>query len=347
MANITLPEPFASIPRESFLFGPSPIQHLPRISAALGGKVQVYAKREDCNSGLAYGGNKTRKLEYLASEALAQGCDTLVSIGGVQSNHTRQVAAVAAKLGLKCALVQEHWVDWDDAHYDRVGNIQLSRVMGADSRLDPSTFGIEHKETLKNLQDELLATGRKPYYIPAGASDHPLGGLGFARWAFEVCKQEKETGIFYDTIIVCAVTGSTMAGMVAGFKLTEKLGGRKRKVIGIDASAKVKQTFDQVLRIAKATGVKIGLAEDEITESEIILDDRYHAGVYGLPDEKTIEAIKFGASTEAFITDPVYEGKSLAGMMDLIKNGEIPEGSNVLYAHLGGQLALNAYSSIQ
>jgi 1-aminocyclopropane-1-carboxylate deaminase len=284
---------------------------------------------------------------YLASEALAQGCDTLVSIGGVQSNHTRQVAAVATKLGLRSALVQEKWVDWEDSGYTEVGNIQLSRIMGADSRLDPSSFGIEHKDTLKNLNKELLDGGHKPYYIPAGASDHPLGGLGFARWAFEVEQQEKTLGVFFDTIIVCAVTGSTMAGMVAGFKLAEKLGSRPRKVIGIDASAKVQQTFDQILRIAKATGVKIGLKEEEITDKDIILDDRYHAGTYGIPDEQTIEAIKFGASTEAFITDPVYEGKSLAGMMDLIKKGEITDGSNVLYAHLGGQLALNAYSSIQ
>ncbi|ORY68586.1 putative 1-aminocyclopropane-1-carboxylate deaminase [Pseudomassariella vexata] len=347
MSDVKLPEPFASIPRESFLFGPSPIQALPRISEALGGKVNVYAKREDCNSGLAYGGNKTRKLEYLASEALAQGCDTLVSIGGVQSNHTRQVAAVAAKLGLQSALVQEKWVDYEDPGYTKVGNIQLARIMGADSRLDPSSFGIEHKDTLKNLDRELKDAGRKPYYIPAGASDHPLGGLGFARWAFEVEEQEKAMGVFFDTVIVCAVTGSTMAGMVAGFKLAEKQGSRKRRVVGIDASATVKQTFDQILRIAKATGVKIGLQEGDITESDIILDDRYHAGVYGIPDEQTIDAIKFGAKTEAFITDPVYEGKSLAGMMDMIRKEEIAAGSNVLYAHLGGQLALNAYSSIQ
>ncbi|KAK2051540.1 1-aminocyclopropane-1-carboxylate deaminase [Colletotrichum caudatum] len=342
-----LPEPFASIPRESFLFGPSPVEPLPRISAALGGKVNVYAKREDCNSGLAYGGNKTRKLEYLASDALAQGCDTLVSIGGVQSNHTRQVTAVAAKLGLKAALVQEKWVDWEDVVYDKVGNLQLSRLMGADVRLDPSPFGIEHKDTLANLKAELLAAGRKPYYIPAGASDHPLGGLGFARWAFEVEAQEKELGVFFDTVIVCAVTGSTMAGMVAGFKLAQKKNGSpKRRVVGIDASATVKQTFDQILRIAKSTAVKIGLDESDIADDDIILDDRFHGGIYGVPDQVTIDAIKFGASTEGFITDPVYEGKSLAGMMQMIKNGEIPAGSNVLYAHLGGQLALNAYSGM-
>lgn len=186
-----------------------------------------------------------------------------------------------------------------------------------------------------------------PTTFPAGASDHPLGGLGFARWSFEVIQQEKEQGIFYDTIIVCAVTGSTMAGIVAGFKLAEKLGlAKPRKVIGIDASATVEQTAEQVLRIAKNTGVKIGLEEGDITAKDIILDGRYHAGTYGIPDATTIDAIKFGASTEAFITDPVYEGKSLAGMMDLVRKGEIAAGSNVLYAHLGGQLALNAYTGM-
>ncbi|KAH7134199.1 tryptophan synthase beta subunit-like PLP-dependent enzyme [Dactylonectria macrodidyma] len=345
MASLKLPEPFASIPRESFLFGPSPIQELPRMAAALGGKVGIYAKREDCNSGLAYGGNKVRKLEYLASEALAEGCDTLVSIGGVQSNHTRAVTAVATKLGLKAATVQEHWVDWEDPGYEKVGNIQLSRLMGGDVRLDPSTFGIEHKTTLANLKAEIIAKGGKPYYIPAGASDHPLGGLGFARWALEVEAQEKELGIFFDTVLVCAVTGSTLGGMIAGFKLAEKLGGRKRRVVGIDASGKVQQTFDQVLRIAKFTGEKIGLSADDITADDVILNAEYNAKIYGIPDEETLAAMKFGASTEAFITDPVYEGKSLAGMIGMIKKGEIASG-NVLYAHLGGQLALNAYSSL-
>jgi len=341
-----LPEPFASIPRESFLFGPSPVQSLPRISAALGGKVNVFSKREDCNSGLAFGGNKVRKLEYLASEAVAQGCDTLVSIGGIQSNHTRAVTAVATKLGFKAATLQQHWVDWEDPGYEKVGNIQLSRLMGSDVRLNPETFGIEHKQALANLTDEIKAKGGKPYYIPAGASDHPLGGLGFARWAFEVEAQEKEMGVFFDTIIVCAVTGSTMGGMVAGFKLAQKLGSPPRKIIGIDASGKPKQTFDQVLRIAKFTGEKIGLSAVDITEEDIILDDNYNAKIYGIPDETTIAAMKFGAQTEAFITDPVYEGKSLAGMIDLIKTGKIA-GGNILYAHLGGQLALNAYSSLK
>ncbi|KIW72118.1 1-aminocyclopropane-1-carboxylate deaminase [Phialophora macrospora] len=355
--DLGLPELFASIPRSPLTLGPSPIHALPNISAALGGKVSIYAKREDLNSALAFGGNKTRKLEYLIPDALAQNCDTLVSIGGFQSNHTRQVAAVAAKSGLKCKLVQEKWVDHDDVGYDKVGNIQLSRLMRADVRLDQSGFGIEHKQTLKRLEEEVLAGGGKPYYIPAGASDHPLGGLGFARWAFEVYAQERQLNVFFDTIIVCAVTGSTFAGMIAGFKLLERTypaavaaaapSGKKRKIIGIDASAKPKETFDQVLRIARDTAAKIGLKASDISEADVILDERYHAGTYGLADAATLDAIRFGAQTEAFITDPVYEGKSLAGLIDMVRRGEIEDGSNVLYAHLGGQLALNAYSDIQ
>src|SRR5512147_1480224 len=180
----------ADYPRVELLFGPSPVHRLERLTEHLGGKVALWAKREDCNSGLAYGGNKTRKLEYLAADALAKGCDTLVSIGGVQSNHTRQVAAVAARLGLKCVLVQESWVDWPDVVYDRVGNIQLSRIMGADVRLVKAGFGIGFKESWEQALADVEAAGGKPYAIPAGASDHPLGGLGFASWAREVEAQE-------------------------------------------------------------------------------------------------------------------------------------------------------------
>ena len=158
--------------------------------------------------------------------------------------------------------------------------------------------------------------------------------------------QEQELGMFFDTIVVCAVTGSTFAGMVAGFKLLEKGGGRRRRVLGIDASAKPQETRHQVLRIAKFTAVKIGLKEEDIVEADIELDERYHDGVYGIAGEKTIQAMRFGAQTEGFITDPVYEGKSLAGMMDMVKIGDIKAGSTVLYAHLGGQLALNAYPEL-
>ena len=325
--------------RVELLFGPSPVHPLRRLSDHLGGGVEIWTKREDCNSGLAYGGNKVRKLEYLAADALAQGCDTLVSIGGVQSNHTRQVAAVAAHLGLGCVLVQEHWVDWPDAVYDKVGNILLSRIMGAEVRLDPGGFDIGFRPSWEDALESVRSRGRRPYAIPAGASDHPLGGLGFARWAGEVAAQEGELGLFFDTIVVCSVTGSTQAGMVAGFALQE----RPRKVLGIDASATVEQTRDQITRIARRTAEAVGLGR-ELAEEEVVLLDGWHAGTYGIPDAKTIEAIRLCARLEGVLTDPVYEGKSMAALIDLVSSGRIEPGSRVLYAHLGGQPALNAYA---
>src|SRR4051812_13681202 len=188
--------------RTPLTFGPSPVHRLERLTSHLGG-AELWAKRDDVNSGLAFGGNKTRKLEYLVADALARGCDTLVSIGGVQSNHTRQVAAAAARCGLRAVLVQESWVDWPDVVYDRVGNIQLSRIMGADVRLVRAGFGIGFKESWEQALASVEADGGKPYAIPAGASDHELGGLGFARWASEVALQERELGVLFDTIVVC------------------------------------------------------------------------------------------------------------------------------------------------
>ena len=334
------PTSLEAFERYPLLFGPSPVHRLDRLTSHLGGAA-LWAKRDDCNSGLAYGGNKTRKLEYLVADALAEGCDTLVSIGGVQSNHTRQVAAVAARTGMGCVLVQESWVDWPDVTYDRVGNIQLSRIMGADVRLVKAGFSIGFKESWERALADVEAAGRKPYAIPAGASDHRLGGLGFVNWAFEVEAQERELGVFFDTIVVCSVTGSTQAGMIAGFAGQE----RERRVIGIDGSAKPAETRDQVARIARNTAGLIGLGRD-LREDEVILDDRYHAGTYGIPDERTLEAIRLAGRMEGMITDPVYEGKSMAGMIDLVSGGEIDRGSNVLYAHLGGQPALNGYAAL-
>ena len=334
----------SDFPRHPLLFGPSPVHRLDRLTSHLGGAA-VWAKREDVNSGIAFGGNKTRKLEYLVADALAQGCDTLVSIGGVQSNHTRQVAAVAAHVGMRCVLVQESWVDWPDAVYDKVGNILISRLAGADVRLVKAGFGIGFKESWEAALAEIEADGGRPYAIPAGASDHPLGGLGFAGWAHEVAAQEAELGVFFDTVVVCSVTGSTQAGMIAGFAQLEEQGGRGRRVLGIDASAKPTETRGQILRIAQRTAQAIGVAR-ELTADDVELDERYSAGVYGIPDQATIRAMELAARTEGMVTDPVYEGKSMAAVIDLVGRGEIGSESTVLYAHLGGQPALNGYSAL-
>jgi 1-aminocyclopropane-1-carboxylate deaminase len=331
----------SDFPRHQLMFGPSPVHPLARLTAHLGG-AQIWAKRDDCNAGLAFGGNKTRKLEYLVPDALAQGADTLVSIGGYQSNHTRQVAAVAAHLGLECVLVQENWVpDWTDPLSSQVGNIMLSRIMGAEVRLDPAGFDIGFRDSWRQALSDVEARGGKPYAIPAGASDHPLGGLGFAGWADEVEQQERELGVFFDTIVVCTVTGSTHAGMIAGFAGQD----RPRRVLGIDASATLAKTRDQVARIARNTAELIGLGR-ELRDEEITVLEGWAGDVYGVPVQSTLDAIRLTGQLEGVILDPVYEGKSMAGLIDLVRTGEIGPDSTVLYAHLGGQPAINAYAGL-
>jgi len=327
--------------RYPLTFGPTPIEKLSRLSGHLGGNVEIYAKRDDCNSGLAFGGNKLRKLEYIVPDILASGADTLVSIGGVQSNHTRQVAAVAAKLGLKCRLVQEGWVPFEDAVYDRVGNILMSRVMGARIELVDEGFDIGIRESWQRALEDVKAKGGKPYAIPAGASVHKLGGLGYVGFAEEVRAQEAGMGFSFDYFVVCTVTGSTHAGMLVGFAKD----GRARKVIGIDASATPDQTKTQVLDIARNTADLVELGQ-EITADDVILEEGYAYPCYGVPSAETNEAIRLCARMEGMMTDPVYEGKSMQGLIDLVRKGSFPAGSKVLYAHLGGVPAINAYSYI-
>jgi len=327
--------------RYPLTFGPTPIERLERLSAHLGGKVEIFAKREDCNSGLAFGGNKIRKLEYIIPDAIASGADTLVTIGGVQSNHTRQVAAVAAKIGMKCRLVQESWVPFQDAVYDRVGNILLSRVMGAEIELVDEGFDIGIRESWERALDDVRNSGGRPYPIPAGASVHKFGGLGFVGFAEEVRAQEQALGFRFDYVVVCTVTGSTHAGMVVGFAKD----GRARDVIGIDASCTPEQTHAQVLDIAQNTAELVGLGR-AISADDVILKTEYAYPVYGVPSDETNEAIRLCARLEGMMTDPVYEGKSMQGLIDLVRKDFFPAGSKVLYAHLGGVPAINGYSYI-
>ena len=327
--------------RYPLTFGPTPIEKLERLSDHLGGSVELFAKREDCNSGLAFGGNKIRKLEYIVPDAIASGADTLVTIGGIQSNHTRQVAAVAAKIGMKCRLVQESWVPFQDAVYDRVGNILMSRVMGAEIELIDEGFDIGIRESWEAALEDVKDKGGKPYAIPAGASVHKYGGLGYVGFAQEVRAQEEDLGFSFDYIVVCTVTGSTHAGMVVGFAKD----GRTQNVIGIDASGTPEQTHAQVLGIAQKTADLIELGQD-ITADDVVLKTEYAYPAYGVPSDETNDAIRLSARLEGMMTDPVYEGKSMQGMIDLVKKGYFPAGTKVLYAHLGGVPAINGYSYI-
>lgn len=325
--------------RYPLTFGPTPIEPLPRLSEAIGAGVEIYAKRDDCNSGLALGGNKLRKLEYIVPDAIASGADTLVSIGGVQSNHTRMVAATAAKIGMKCVVIQESWVPHDDAVYDRVGNILLTRLMGADSRLVDEGFDIGIRKSWEEALQSVRDAGGVPYAIPAGASVHKYGGLGYVGFAEEVRAQEAEMGIKFDYIIVCVVTGSTQAGMIVGFAADD----RAERVIGIDGSGTPAQLREQLRGIVDNTAELVELGR-RVRDEEIVINPDYAYPAYGVPSRETNEAIRLAARTEAMITDPVYEGKSMQGMIDLAKKGFFPRGSKVLYAHLGGAPALNGYS---
>jgi 1-aminocyclopropane-1-carboxylate deaminase len=323
------------------MFGPTPIETLNRLSACLGGHIELYAKREACNSGLACGGNKIRKLESIVPDAMAATADTLVTIGGVQSNHTRQVAVVAAKLGMKCRLVQESWVPVQDAVYDRVGNILLSRVMGAEIAFVDEGFDIGIRESWERALEDVKAKGGKPSAIPAGASVHKYGGLGYVGFAEEVREQAATMGIKFDYLIVCTVTGATHAGMLVGFAQD----GRARHVMGIDASATPAQTRTQVLKIAQHTANLVGLRQD-ITADDVILRSEYAYPAYGMPSEQTNAAIRLCARMAGMITDPVYEGKSMQGLIDLVRKDFFPDGSKGLDAHLGGVPAINGYSYI-
>lgn len=333
---MSLVQKFARYP---LTFGPTPIEHLPRLSAALGGKVQIYAKRDDCNSGLALGGNKLRKLEYIVPDAIAANADTLVSIGGVQSNHTRLVAATAAKIGMKCVVVQERWVPHYDAVYDRVGNILLTRLMGADTRLVDDGFDIGIRKSWQDAIQAVKDAGGRPYAIPAGASVHKFGGLGYVAFAEEVRAQEQQLNLTFDYLVVCVVTGSTHAGMIVGFADQN----RAERIIGIDASGTLERTRAQVRSIVDSTARLVGLNR-AVRDDEIVIKPDYAYPAYGVPSSETNEAIRLAARTEALITDPVYEGKSMQGLIDLTRKGFFPSGARVLYVHLGGAPAINGYS---
>jgi 1-aminocyclopropane-1-carboxylate deaminase len=214
----------------------------------------------------------------------------------------------------------------------------LSRIMGADVQLVDEGFDIGIRHSWEEAIEDVKAKGGKPYAIPAGASVHKFGGLGYVGFAEEVRAQEKELGFAFDYIVVCTVTGSTHAGMLVGFAKDD----RQRRVIGIDASFTAAQTKAQVLQIAQDTAKLVKLGKDIVADDVVLVED-YAYPAYGVPSEETKDAIRLCARLEGMITDPVYEGKSMQGMIDLVQKGYFPEGSKVLYAHLGGAPALNGY----
>lgn len=365
--TVRLPKPFADIPRAALMYPHAthidPLhnltKHLRHEADASRSVPNLWIKHEDTNSALAYGGNKVRKLEYVIADAFATQATHLVTVGGVQSNSQRQVAAAGNRYGMKTVLNPDPKIgnpsDQDRKAYDSAGNVQINGILGAE--WDPSTpedkeeankeggDGLAYEVAARRAMQRIKAEGGKPYFIPSGASLHRLGGLGFARWAFEVHEQEKELGITFDAIIVSTASGSTLGGMATGFKLLRHETERKR-LIGIQAtSCGLEETSRVVLASAKNTAKLVGLQDDDVTEEDFELDGRFNAGAYGHLNDETKEAIKLLANTEGILTDPVYTGKAFAGLLGLVREGSFASVQNVLFVHTGGTPALSAYPS--
>ncbi|KAI1045343.1 hypothetical protein LB505_012777 [Fusarium chuoi] len=342
---VALPEPLASFERTPLLFThPSPLHPLPNltrhINSTTSTKAQIWAKREDCSSGLGLGGNKIRKLEYVIPSALAQGCDTLISTGGTQSNHMRQVAAVGSHLGLKTILVQQVHGGPGSEAFGQAGNVQINGILGAEMAA-PNT-------ALEDVTSDIEKQGGRPYVIASGASAHVHGGLGFARWAFEVAEQEAAHGIFFDTIVVPVASGGTIAGMIAGFRLADQAGRQSRSIIGIDTYNKPPGVLEAtILEIAKRTADLIGLGADAVQPDDVILDTRFNAGTHTAWDENTARGVKLIGKLEGIVTDPIYSGRTVGAILHKAENGELDASRYVLFVHTGGQAALSAFPDMR
>ncbi|KAG7419149.1 1-aminocyclopropane-1-carboxylate deaminase [Fusarium oxysporum f. sp. rapae] len=342
---VALPEPFASFERTPLLFiHPSPLHPLHNltchINSTTSAKAQIWAKREDCCSGLGLGGNKIRKLEYVIPSALAEGCDTLISTGGTQSNHMRQVAAVGSHLGFKTILVPQVHGNTGCEAFGQAGNVQVNGILGAELAAPNAS--------LEDVAADVEKQGGRPYVIASSASAHVHGGLGFARWAFEVVEQETARGIFFDTIVVPVASGGTIAGMIAGFKLADRSEGQSRSIIGIDTYNKPRGVVEAtILEIARRTANLIGIGENAVQPYDVILDTRSNTGTHTAWDDNTTRGVKLIGKLEGIVTDPIYSGRTVGAILHRAENGELDGSRYVLFVHTGGQAALSAFPGMR
>lgn len=315
---------------------PTPLHRIDNFGSALG-IANLWIKRDDL-TGLEGGGNKTRKLEFLVGEAVANGCDMLVTAGAVQSNHTRQTAAAAAKSGLKCALLHLSWTTHGGPYYQRSGNILLSSLMGADLYIDAKLRPIEDQSPLQDFAQRLEKKGYRPYVIPGGASEHPLGSLGYAACAAEILRQFWARNTEPDYIVHCTGSSSTQAGLLAGLKLMRNA----TRVIGIadDNETDIKQR--RVLSLANATLARLGCSL-RVTPDEVVVIAA-DMSCYGTAEPETFELIRLLARSEGLVADPVYEGKALRGLSELANGGRFAKDATVLLMHLGGTPAVHGYA---
>jgi len=324
-------------PRFALAQLPTPLQPLKNFGSLLHGP-EVWMKRDDL-TGLEGGGNKTRKLEFLVGDAIQQGCDMLVTVGAIQSNHTRQTAAAAAKAGLKCALLHCAWTKDAGPGYRQVGNILLSSLMGAELYLDETERPIEDQGPLEEFIEHLTRQGHKPYLIPGGASEHPLGSFGYMNCTAELAQQMEQTGILFDYLVHTTGSSSTQAGLLAGFKAL----GLQTRVIGVADDSETEIKKRRVQELANAALVTLDLKPAVTTQDvEVIASNDAD---YGYADDAIKEAIRLLATREGLIADPVYEGRAVRGLLDLSVAGRFASKDKILLMHLGGSPAVHAYAS--
>jgi len=319
-------------PRVSLAHLPTPFEHLPRLSEHLGGP-DIYVKRDDC-TGLASGGNKTRKLEYSMAEALQQGADTIITVGAVQSNHVRQTAAAACKLGLQCEVLLEHRIADPSEPYATSGNVLLDRIFGANLREYPG--GSDFDKAMAEVADEVTANGGRPYIIPGGASNK-VGALGYVNCAIELLDQIKDQGLDIAHIITATGSAGTQGGLIVGLKAMES----DIPLLGIGVNVPQQEQEEKVYDLACETAEYIG-KPGCVARGDVVANCDYVGDGYGVPTDSMNEAVLMLARYEGLLFDPVYSGKGLAGMIDLIRTGSLSSG-NIVFLHTGGSAALFAY----
>ena len=326
----------ARFPRRRYTVGPTPIEQVPNFSKALGG-FNVYIKRDDL-LGLTSGGNKTRKLEFLVADALAQGADTLITCGAVQSNHCRLTLAAAVKEGLKCRLVLEERVP---KSYDpnASGNNFLFRLLGVE-KVKVVPGGSDMMKEMESMADEVIGEGRKPYIIPGGGSNE-IGATGYVACAQEILAQTFEMGLKIDYVVCASGSAGTHAGLVTGFYGCNS----NIPVIGINVRRKKDEQEKAVYSLVQKTAKHVGI-KGEIPREAVTCFDEYVGPGYSLPTPEMVDAIRLLARTEGILLDPVYTGKAMAGLIDLTKKGFFKKDDNILFIHTGGSPALYAYSTV-
>ncbi len=324
----------SAFPRARLAHLPTPLEHLPRLSEHLAGP-DIYVKRDDC-TGLATGGNKTRKLEFSMGEALAEGADTVITVGAIQSNHVRQTAAAACKLGLACEVMLEHRVDKPSSTYSNSGNVFLDRIFAANLREYPA--GTDFDAAMQKVADEVRAKGGKPYYIPGGASN-PVGALGYVDCGIELLGQLDAQELEIDHIVSATGSAGTHAGLIVGLRGS----GSELPVLGIGVNAPQDVQEERVYKLAVETAALVS-APGCVAREDIIADCNYIGAGYGVPTDAMNEAVLMLARYEGLLFDPVYSGKALAGMIDYIRKGRFGKGQNIVFLHTGGSAGLFAYA---